>query len=71
LSTLDSVGARNDSTAKSNFTTENTENTEIRRRKIAEHFLLNSLLSLLLNSVIAVSSVVAFLLFAVESEIER
>ena len=60
-----------DSTAKSNFTTENTENTEIRRRRIAEHFLLNSLLSLFLTSVISVSSVVAFLLFAVESTVNH
>jgi hypothetical protein len=58
-----------DSTAKSNLTTENTETTEIRRRRIAEHFLLNSLLSLLLTSVISVSSVVKFLLSAVELRI--
>jgi hypothetical protein len=51
-----------DSTAKTVFTTEDTENTEIRKRRIAEHFLLNSLLFLLLTSVISVSSVVAFLL---------
>ena len=56
-----------DSTAKSNFTTEGTESTEIRRRRIPEHFLLNPLLSLLLTSVFSVSSVVAILLFAVES----
>jgi hypothetical protein len=63
----DSKEFQNDCTAKSNFTTEGTETTEIRRRRIAEHFLLNSLFSLLLNSVISVSSVVAFLLFAVQS----
>jgi hypothetical protein len=56
-----------DFTAKSNFTTEGTESTKIRRRRIPAHFLLNPLLSLLLASVISVSSVVAFLLFAAES----
>jgi len=64
-------GGGDDSTAKSNFTTEGTESTEIRRRRIPEHFLLNPLLSLLLTSVFSVSSVVAILLFAVESEIEH
>jgi hypothetical protein len=53
---------------KNNFTTEDTEDTKIRKRRIAEHFILNYLLSLLLTSVISVSSVVAFLLLAVESE---